>query len=70
AAADGEVISFNLPGGINVSMTSVGVFYPDGTGMQRAGIKIDKIVKPTVVGIKAGRDELLERALEIIREKS
>jgi C-terminal processing protease CtpA/Prc len=70
AAADGEVINFNLPGDVNVSMTSVGVFYPDGTGMQRAGIKIDKIVKPTVAGIKAGRDELLERALEIIQEKS
>jgi C-terminal processing protease CtpA/Prc len=70
AAANGEVISFNLPGGINVSMTSLGVFYPDGTGMQRTGIKIDKIMKPTVAGIKAGRDELLERALEIIREKS
>jgi C-terminal processing protease CtpA/Prc len=70
AAANGEVIGFNLPGGVNVSMTSLGVFYPDGTGMQRIGIQIDEIAEPTVAGIKAGRDEPLERALEIIQEKS
>jgi C-terminal processing protease CtpA/Prc len=70
AGADGRVVRFNLPGNIRTAMTGVGVFYPDGEGMQRVGVRIDEIVKPTIAGIKAGRDELLERAIEIINESN
>jgi len=71
AGADGNVTNnFNLPGNIGTRMTSTSVYYPDGSDLQRAGVKIDEIIKPTIAGIKAGRDELLERAIEIINENN
>ena len=71
AGADGCVTNiFNLPGNISTWMTGAGVYYPNGSDLQRAGVKIDEVVKPTIAGIKAGRDELLERAVEIINENN
>jgi C-terminal processing protease CtpA/Prc len=70
AGADGRIVNFNLPGNIRVTMTGIGVYYPDGGKTQRVGIRIDEIVKPTIAGIKAGRDELLERAIKIINENN
>jgi len=70
AGADGRVTYIYLPGNISVRMTGVGIYYPDGSNLQRVGVKIDEIVKPTIAGIKAGRDELLERAIEIINESN
>ena len=67
AAANGAVFSFPLPGGITTSMTGLGVYYPDGICMHRIGIKIDEEIKPTIAGIKSGRDEPLERAIAIVK---
>ena len=67
AGADGNVSEFYLPGNIRTRISGLGVYYPDGTETQRVGVHIDEIVKPTVAGIKAGRDELYERAVEIIK---
>ena len=47
-------------------ISGINVLYPDGTETQRKGVKIDVPLKPTILGIKAGRDELLEKAKEII----
>jgi len=66
AAANGKVANFSLPSGIETYITGLGVYYPDGSNLQRVGVKIDEVVKPTISGIKAGKDELLERAIEII----
>jgi C-terminal processing protease CtpA/Prc len=44
------------------------VYYPDGTETQRVGIIPDIYVTPTIKGIKEGRDELLEKAIEIINK--
>ncbi|GHT65159.1 hypothetical protein AGMMS50239_24300 [Bacteroidia bacterium] len=63
---DGKPPGFNLPGGLVTFFTGLGVYYPDGSDLQRIGVKIDEIVKPTIAGIKTGRDEVLERAIEII----
>ena len=70
AAADGRVVRFDLPGNIRTVMTGWGVYYPDRGETQRIGIRIDEILRPTIAGIKAGRDELLERAIEIINESN
>jgi len=67
AAANGAVFTFPLPGGITTSMTGLGMYYPDGTCMQRIGVKIDEEIKPTIAGIKSGRDEPLERAISIVK---
>lgn len=69
AGADGNVSSIQLPGGIPTMISGIGIYYPDGTETQRKGVKIDVVAKPTIAGIKAGRDELLDKAKEIILEK-
>ena len=68
AGADGNVSSIYLPGGLSTNISGIGVYYPDGTETQRVGIIPDVEVKPTIEGIKQGRDELLEKAIEIINE--
>lgn len=67
AGADGNVIPFILPGNVATTMSGVGIYYPNETPTQRVGIKPDIYLEPTIEGIKAGRDEYLEKAIEIIK---
>ncbi len=60
AGADGNVSRIPLPGDVEGMISGIGVFYPDGTPTQRIGIIPDLVVHPTVEGIRAGRDEVLE----------
>ncbi|MGM0620211.1 MAG: S41 family peptidase [Bacteroidota bacterium] len=69
AGADGNVSTIMLPGNIRTMISGIGVYYPDGTETQRVGIVPDIEVKPTIEAIREGRDEYLEKALEIIGEK-
>jgi Peptidase family S41 len=69
AGADGNVSQISLPGGIRTGISGIGVYYPDGKETQRIGIVPDIEVKPTIAGIKSGRDELLEKAIEIINKQ-
>jgi hypothetical protein len=69
AGADGNVSGFYLPGGIYTMFSGISILYPDGRETQRIGIVPDIEVKPTVAGIKEGRDELVEKAIEIITGK-
>jgi len=66
SGADGNVSPFALPGGLHTMISGIGVFYPDKTATQRIGIKPSIEVRPTVAGIRAGRDEVLEEALRQI----
>jgi C-terminal processing protease CtpA/Prc len=66
AGADGNVSTIVLPGGISTWITGLGVYYPDGRETQRIGIVPDIEVKPTIRGIKEGRDEVLEKAVQLI----
>ncbi|MDR2585331.1 MAG: peptidase S41 [Prevotellaceae bacterium] len=68
AGADGNVAKINLPGGLQTMFSSIGIYYPDGTQTQRIGIVPDIEVKRTIQGIKEGRDEFLEKAIEIINQ--
>lgn len=69
AAADGNVSQLvYLPGNIITYFTGIGVYYPDGRETQRIGIVPDIEVKPTIEGIKNGRDEVLEKAIEYINK--
>ena len=66
AAADGNISMFFLPGNIYTGITGIGVYYPDNNETQRVGIVPDIEVKPTIEGIRSGRDEVLEKAIELI----
>ncbi|MCR4827618.1 MAG: peptidase S41 [Bacteroidales bacterium] len=68
AGADGNVVDIRLPGGVCSYFSGIGIYYPDGTETQRVGIIPDIYVWPTVQGIRDGRDELLEKALEWLAE--
>ena len=65
--ADGNVSSIRLPGGISTRFSGLGVFYPDGAPTQRVGILPDIVVKPTIQGLREGRDEVLEAAVALLR---
>ena len=66
AGADGNVSQIPLPGGLRTMISGLGVFYPDKRPTQRIGIIPDVVVRPTIVGIRDGRDEVLEEALRQI----
>lgn len=63
AAADGNVAGIYLPGNINTYATFLGTYYPDYTPTQRVGIIPDFEVHPTISGIRAEKDEVMEFAL-------
>lgn len=69
AGADGNVSFIPLPGDIQAIMTGLGIYYPDGRETQRIGIVPDIEVKPTIQGLREGRDEVLEKAIEVINQK-
>ncbi|MFL5788681.1 MAG: S41 family peptidase [Flavisolibacter sp.] len=63
AGADGDVTGIVMPGGIQTAFSGHGVLYPNGKPTQGIGIVPDIYIKPTIKGIKAGKDEVLERAI-------
>ncbi|TDG37344.1 peptidase S41 [Pedobacter changchengzhani] len=69
AGADGNVSIIMLPGGLRTMISGIGIYYPNGQETQRIGIVPDVVVKPTLKGIREGKDELLEKAIEIITNK-
>ena len=69
AGADGNVSRFEMVGKYGTQITGLGVFYPDGRETQRIGIVPDIEVKPTIKGIRKGKDEVLEKALAVIAKK-
>ncbi len=69
AGADGNVSKIVLPGDIQTMISGLGVYYPDGRETQRTGIRIDVPARPSIAGIRAGKDELLEKAIRLITEK-
>ena len=70
AGANGNISKFTLPRGILGAFSGLGWYYPDGWVVNRQGVKIDHEIRPTLEGIRDGRDEMLEAALRLIEEKT
>lgn len=68
AGANGDVTRFPLPGGIWVLFGGHDVRHADGRQLQRVGLVPDIEVEPTRKGVAAGRDEVLERAIQYLTE--
>lgn len=66
AGSNGNILRVNLPGQFRVIYTGMRVIGPDGEPFQGRGIEPDVRVYPSVEGLRQGRDEVLERALELI----
>lgn len=62
--SDGNVTQIYLPGGLDIRFTGLGVFYPDGSPTQRVGIQPDIPVRPSIAGLRAGRDEVFDAAFD------
>lgn len=69
AGTDGGARQIFLPGNLKTMITGYGVFYPDGKQTQCIGIIPDINITPTIEGIKNRKDEVLEKAIEIINGK-
>lgn len=68
SGTNGDVQIFKLPGNLETRISGFGVFNPDKAQTQRIGLQPDIYLDPTIEGIKAGRDEYIDRAIEIIKE--
>ncbi|NJM78834.1 MAG: hypothetical protein HC854_02995 [Flavobacterium sp.] len=68
SGADGNVSDIYLPGRIFTYISGIGVLNPDRSETQRVGIIPDIEMKPTIKGIRAGKDEVLDKAIELINQ--
>jgi hypothetical protein len=66
AGANGNAHSFTLPSGMSISFTGMRVTGHDGSPFHLVGVRPTVPVEPTLAGIRAGRDEVLERALALV----
>lgn len=66
--ANGDVTRVALVGGMYATFSGHDVRHADGRQLQRVGLQPDVVVRPTIAGIRAGRDEVLERALQILTD--
>jgi C-terminal processing protease CtpA/Prc len=67
AGADGDVTDLVLPGGVRVLFTGAEVRHADGRPLEGVGIVPEVKVEPTIEGLRAGRDEVLEASLRLAR---
>ena len=67
AGANGDVTTMILPGGVTWMFSGHDVRHADGRQLQRLGLQPDVRVAPTLAGIRAGKDEVLDRAIKLLR---
>jgi C-terminal processing protease CtpA/Prc len=66
AGTNGNINPFELPGGYQVRWTGMRVRKHDGAQHHIIGIQPDVPVERTIDGVRAGRDEVLQTALEVL----
>jgi C-terminal processing protease CtpA/Prc len=67
AGANGDIRHVELPGRVTVSFSGYEVTHSDGRQFQRIGLRPDIAVTPTIAGLRAGRDEVLDRAVQFLQ---
>jgi C-terminal processing protease CtpA/Prc len=68
AGTNGNVNVQDLPGGYRVRWTGMKVLKHDGSRHHGVGIQPTVPVSRTLKGIAEGRDELLEKAIEVVNQ--
>ena len=66
AGANGDVTFFSVPGIASIRFSGHEVRHADGRQLQKIGLVPDVLVAPTLRGIREGRDEVLERGIEVL----
>ena len=68
AGTNGNIATFTVPGAFSIVFTGMRVTGHDGQDIHHlVGVKPDVVVTPTIEGLRAGKDEMLERALTLIQ---
>jgi len=68
AGTNGNIATFQVPGEFTIVFTGMRVTGHDGAAVHHlVGVKPDVAVSPTLAGIRAGHDDVLDRALSLIR---
>ena len=70
AGVCGSANTFYVPGGIPISFTDSTHTYPDGRPWNPIGFVPDIEVKPTIAGVRAGRDEVLDKAVQYLQQET
>ena len=68
AGTNGNVNPFTLPGGYNITWTGMKVLKQDGSRHHGVGIRPTIPVSRTQAGVAAGRDEILERGVAVLKQ--
>jgi hypothetical protein len=65
---DGDITTFTVPTGFGVVFTGMKVTHHDGSSRYHAlGTPADVVVQPTIAGVRAGRDEVLDAAMKLVQ---
>lgn len=67
---DGDMAWLPLPGGNSVAFSCLGFYDPDGGQTQRIGLSPDIYINRTIAGVKDGRDEFIEQAVQYILDEN
>ena len=64
--ANGDITALRLPGGLRMYFTGQEVRWVDGRQLQKVGVQPKILVRPTLRGVRARKDEVLDRAVSAI----
>jgi C-terminal processing protease CtpA/Prc len=70
AGADSVLTNFIIPGNITVSLSGEDIRHANGGKLQRLGLQPNVNVSPTLTGIRTGKDEVLEKAIDYLSPKA
>jgi C-terminal processing protease CtpA/Prc len=65
----GQPMIFPLPGGGTGRVRTKHDYYADGSEFLFVGIQPQLVVRPSIAGVRAGRDEVLEAAITLVRRE-
>ncbi|HKV11945.1 MAG TPA: S41 family peptidase [Thermoanaerobaculia bacterium] len=65
----GQPLTFKLPGGGSARVCTKRDTYPDGKEFVGVGVQPQVLVRPTIEDFRAGRDTVLEAALELLKKQ-
>jgi C-terminal processing protease CtpA/Prc len=68
AGANGDVTNFEIPGNIRLHFSGHDVRHIDGRQLQKFGLLPDYEIRPSIQGIREGRDEVLFGAIEYVED--
>lgn len=70
AGVNGDITNIVVPGNIIINFSGQSVRHADGRQLQRVGVQPTIKVEPTVAGVRAGHDEILDAAVRFLQSST